>query len=169
LNYNDNPSLDCNQRFDVQNYGTLQIVQQKGTISNQWGDEADMDILNNDLAKLRNDANLEQSIRDVDKIIEQLERAREQIVESKKASSGRVKPPTYTCPHRRRRRHAYNGLTDPNTAAITLTKLQNPLKNNFDKVNDDLRKVHRGHSTFGKSLDKVRNGFTSTRPKLICS
>ncbi len=42
-----------------------------------------MDILQHDLEKLRQDANLQQSIQDVDKIIEQLERAREQIVESK--------------------------------------------------------------------------------------
>ncbi len=47
------------------------------------GDIAAMDILQHDLKKLRQDANLQQSIQDVDKIIEQLERAREQIVESK--------------------------------------------------------------------------------------
>ncbi len=47
------------------------------------GAQIAMDILKNDLAKLQKDANLEQSIKDVDKIIEQLERAREQIVESK--------------------------------------------------------------------------------------
>lgn len=35
-------------------------------------------------------------------------------------------------------------------------KLQNPLKNGLDKVNDDLRKVHKGHSNYGKALDKVR-------------
>lgn len=37
-----------------------------------------------ELAKLRRDANLSQSIQDVDKIIEQLERARETIVAGKK-------------------------------------------------------------------------------------
>lgn len=102
-----------------------------------------MDILKNDLAKLQKDANLEQSMRDVDKIIEQLERTREQIVESKEARAWILRN--------------ILTLSDPNTAAITLTKLQNPLKGNFDKLNEDLRKIHKGHSNFGKSLDKVCN------------
>jgi hypothetical protein len=38
-----------------------------------------MDSLQDDLAKLRRDANLSQSIANVDKIIQQLERARETI------------------------------------------------------------------------------------------
>lgn len=46
-------------------------------------------------------------------------------------------------------------LLDPNSASITLAKLQNPLKHGFDKVNDDLKKVHRGHNAYGKALDKV--------------
>jgi hypothetical protein len=45
-----------------------------------------MDILQDELAKLHRDANLSQSIRDVDKIIEQLERARESIVAGKRNS-----------------------------------------------------------------------------------
>jgi hypothetical protein len=44
---------------------------------------------------------------------------------------------------------------DPNSASITLAKLQNPLKSGFDKVNDDLKKIHKGHSNYGKALDKV--------------
>ncbi|KAH6669385.1 CTLH/CRA C-terminal to lish motif domain-containing protein [Halenospora varia] len=83
-----------------------------------------MDALKIDLAKLRRDATLDQSIEDVDKIIEQLERAREAIVE------------------------------DPNSASITLAKLQNPLKHGFDKVNEDLKKVYKGHTAYGKALDK---------------
>ena len=43
-----------------------------------------MDALQLELAKLRKDGNLTQSIEDVDKIIEQLERAREAIVAGKK-------------------------------------------------------------------------------------
>lgn len=39
-----------------------------------------MDVLQTELAKLRRDATLSQSIQDVDKIIEQLERARESIL-----------------------------------------------------------------------------------------
>jgi hypothetical protein len=40
-----------------------------------------MDVLQIELAKLRKDGNLSQSIQDVDKIIEQLERAKAAIVE----------------------------------------------------------------------------------------
>jgi hypothetical protein len=46
-------------------------------------------------------------------------------------------------------------LSDPNATPITLAKLQNPLKSGFDKVNDDLKKIHKGHSNYGKALDKV--------------
>lgn len=45
-----------------------------------------MDILQDELAKLHRDANLTQSIQDVDKIIEQLERARASIVAGRRAS-----------------------------------------------------------------------------------
>ncbi|RDL33142.1 Uncharacterized protein BP5553_08581 [Venustampulla echinocandica] len=83
-----------------------------------------MDTLQLELAKLGRDANLTQSIADVDKIIEQLERARGAIVE------------------------------DPNSASITLAKLQNPLKHGFDKVNEDLKKIHQGYNKYGKALDK---------------
>ncbi|TVY62713.1 LisH domain-containing protein [Lachnellula suecica] len=83
-----------------------------------------MDTLQIELAKLRRDANLSESIQDVDKILEQLEAAREAIVQ------------------------------DPNSASITLAKLQNPLKHGFDKVNEDLNKVHKGHNTYGKALNK---------------
>lgn len=101
-----------------------------------------MDVLKNDLAKLQKDANLDQSMRDVDKIIAQLERARGQIVQGKEPEHATIQ-------------YILTPLPDPSTAAITLTKLQNPLKSNFDKLTDDLKRIHKGHSTFGKSLDKV--------------
>ncbi|TVY42450.1 LisH domain-containing protein [Lachnellula subtilissima] len=83
-----------------------------------------MDNLLIELAKLRRDANLTESIQDVDKILEQLEAARESIVQ------------------------------DPNSASFTLAKLQNPLKHGFDKVNEDLKRVHKGQSAYGRALDK---------------
>lgn len=46
-----------------------------------------MDNLQIELAKLRRDANLTESIEDVDKILEQLEAAREQIVQGKSGLS----------------------------------------------------------------------------------
>ncbi|KAH8596565.1 CTLH/CRA C-terminal to lish motif domain-containing protein [Bisporella sp. PMI_857] len=83
-----------------------------------------MDTLQLELARMRRDANLKQSVDDVDKIIEQLERARETIV------------------------------ADPQSAPITLSKLQNPLKSGFDKVNDDMAKTYKAHNVYGKALDK---------------
>ncbi|CZT04460.1 hypothetical protein WAI453_011512 [Rhynchosporium graminicola] len=83
-----------------------------------------MDHLQIELAKLRRDANLKQSMEDVDKIIEQLEKARETIV------------------------------AEPHSASITLAKLQNPVQQGFSKVIDDLKKVHKGHNSYGKALDK---------------
>lgn len=83
-----------------------------------------MDSLQVELAKLRRDANLKKSIDDVDSIIAQLEAARGTIV------------------------------ADPKSASLTLAKLQNPLKQGFDKVNDDLKKVYQGQSKYGKALDK---------------
>jgi len=84
-----------------------------------------MDHLQIELAKLRRDANLKQSMEDVDKIIEQLERARETII------------------------------AEPDSASITLAKLQNPVQQGFWKVNEDLKKIHKGHNSFGKALDKA--------------
>ncbi|TVY49837.1 LisH domain-containing protein [Lachnellula occidentalis] len=104
-----------------------------------------MDNLLIELAKLRRDSNLTESIQDVDKILEQLEAARESIVQ------------------------------DPHSASFTLAKLQNPLKHGFDKVNEDLKKVHKGQSAYGRALDKNLphkelpfdiNGLAS-RPTLI--
>ncbi|KAK0128156.1 hypothetical protein ONS95_000139 [Cadophora gregata] len=83
-----------------------------------------MDHLQIELAKLRRDANLKQSMDDVDKIIEQLEKARETII------------------------------AEPDSASITLAKLQNPVQQGFWKVNEDLKKIHKGQNSFGKALDK---------------
>ena len=49
-----------------------------------------MDLLQIELAKLRRDANLSQSIQDVDKIIEQLEKARETIAAGKNGLHSRL-------------------------------------------------------------------------------
>ncbi|KAI9047834.1 hypothetical protein LZ554_008542 [Drepanopeziza brunnea f. sp. 'monogermtubi'] len=83
-----------------------------------------MDQLQIELAKLRRDANLQQSMDDVDRIIEQLEKARDTI------------------------------MTEPDSAAITLAKLQNPVQQGFLKVNEDLKKLNKGQNSFGKALDK---------------
>lgn len=45
--------------------------------------------------------------------------------------------------------------TDPNQAAVTLAKLQNPVKASFDSINDSLKETHSGLNKYTKSLDKV--------------
>ncbi|CCU78096.1 unnamed protein product [Blumeria hordei] len=83
-----------------------------------------MESIETELTKLRKDSNLRKSIEDIDIIIQQLEKARSTII------------------------------NDPNSAAITLATLQNPLKHGFDKVNEDLNRVHKANTKYGKALDK---------------
>ncbi|KAI9658449.1 MAG: hypothetical protein M1829_006804 [Trizodia sp. TS-e1964] len=44
---------------------------------------------------------------------------------------------------------------DPNSAAITMAKLQNPFKQSFDKVNDSLKVINKGLNRYEKALDKM--------------
>lgn len=44
--------------------------------------------------------------------------------------------------------------SDPHTASLALTRLQNPVKEGFDAINDDLRKVDRVRKDFSKVLNK---------------
>ncbi|KAI9744451.1 MAG: hypothetical protein M1818_001980 [Claussenomyces sp. TS43310] len=83
-----------------------------------------MDVLELELSRLRRDATLSRSIDDVDKILQQLCKARDSIA------------------------------AEPNTAPITLAKLQNPVKQGFEQVTEDLKKVYSGQSKYGKALDK---------------
>ena len=48
----------------------------------------------------------------------------------------------------------YHG-SDPNSASVTLAKLQNPVKQSFDGVNNDLKEVYKGLNNYSKALDKV--------------
>ncbi|TGO46992.1 hypothetical protein BCON_0298g00080 [Botryotinia convoluta] len=82
-----------------------------------------MDVLEKEIIKLQRDSSFDQSIEDVDKIIQQLEKARDAIE------------------------------SEPQFASITLTKLQHPLKNGFEKVNDDIKKIHKAHGTYGKAVN----------------
>ncbi|KAJ5893389.1 hypothetical protein N7495_005080 [Penicillium taxi] len=45
--------------------------------------------------------------------------------------------------------------SDPNQAAITLAKLQNPVKASFNSINDTLKETHSGLNKYNKSLDKL--------------
>ncbi|KAJ5121886.1 hypothetical protein N7448_003019 [Penicillium atrosanguineum] len=44
---------------------------------------------------------------------------------------------------------------DPNQAAVTLAKLQNPVKSSFEAINDSLKETHSGLNKYTKSLDKL--------------
>lgn len=44
---------------------------------------------------------------------------------------------------------------DPHTASMAMTRLQNPIKFAFGKVNDDLKAASSAHKKLGRSLDKV--------------
>ncbi|TLD14030.1 uncharacterized protein PgNI_04866 [Pyricularia grisea] len=51
-------------------------------------------------------------------------------------------------------RQAVATASDPHTASLTLTRLQNPVKEVIDRANDDLKKVYQVQKDLGKSLDK---------------
>ncbi|KAJ5586811.1 uncharacterized protein N7459_002576 [Penicillium hispanicum] len=45
--------------------------------------------------------------------------------------------------------------SDPNQAAVTLAKLQNPIKSSFDSISDGLKETHSGLNKYTKALDKL--------------
>lgn len=47
-------------------------------------------------------------------------------------------------------------MVDPTQAAVTLAKLQNPVKTSFSSINDNLKETHSGLNKYTKSLDKVK-------------
>jgi hypothetical protein len=44
--------------------------------------------------------------------------------------------------------------SDPGTAALTMAKLKQPIKQSFDKLDDDLKDVNKGLNQYSKALDK---------------
>ncbi|KAF2091224.1 putative regulator of gluconeogenesis Rmd5 [Saccharata proteae CBS 121410] len=105
-----------------------------------------MDSLKAELDKLENHGNLAKSIEDVQKTINLLKQAREKVA------------------------------SEPNSAQVTLAKLQTPMKQSFDKVSDDLKEVYKANNSYGKALDKkfkdkplptAENDALSSHPSLI--
>ncbi len=47
-----------------------------------------------------------------------------------------------------------------------MTKLQNPIKEGFDAMNEDLRAVTKAQRDFGRSLDKVGRAVSLIPPHL---
>ncbi|OIW24025.1 hypothetical protein CONLIGDRAFT_121509 [Coniochaeta ligniaria NRRL 30616] len=86
-----------------------------------------MEVLQNDLRSLNQASRLTSAVKDVDLIIAELTAAREQVA----------------------------ATLDTHTASLTMTKLQNPLKERFEAVNKDLANVSKAQKKLGKSLDKA--------------
>ncbi|XXH05528.1 hypothetical protein Hte_011958 [Hypoxylon texense] len=80
--------------------------------------------LQKDLEKLTGSAKLADAVQDVDEIINLLSTARDTIAR----------------------------VGDTHTMSLTLTKLQNPVKEQLDRVNTSLRHVHKAQNEFNKSL-----------------
>ncbi|KAF3764628.1 hypothetical protein M406DRAFT_291761 [Cryphonectria parasitica EP155] len=91
--------------------------------------ETDIPGLLNELDHLANGTTerLTAAVEDVDKIIEILTQAQEQIAEA----------------------------SDPHTASLILTKLQNPVREGFDAINEDLRKVDKVRKDSVKVLNRT--------------
>ncbi|KAI1806991.1 CTLH/CRA C-terminal to lish motif domain-containing protein [Daldinia bambusicola] len=80
--------------------------------------------LQKDLDKLTGSAKLSDAVQDVDKIIDLLTAARERVASA----------------------------NNPHTTNLTLAKLQNPIKEQIDGLNSDLRHVYKAQNEFNKSL-----------------
>ncbi|KAL2270841.1 hypothetical protein VTJ83DRAFT_212 [Remersonia thermophila] len=85
-----------------------------------------LDALLDELAKAHKLPRLSKAAQDVDRIIELLTEARENIA----------------------------GAMDPHTTSLTMTKLQNPVKTAFDKAMDGLKAASSSHKKIGRALDK---------------
>jgi E3 ubiquitin-protein transferase RMND5 len=88
---------------------------------------ASITTLQKDLAGLNRKSRLSSAVEDVDKIIELIQAARDEVA----------------------------ATLDPHTAGLTMTKLQNPVKEKMEVVNEDLKKVSKVQKEFGRALDKV--------------
>ncbi|KAI0380223.1 CTLH/CRA C-terminal to lish motif domain-containing protein [Hypomontagnella monticulosa] len=80
--------------------------------------------LQKELDKLTSSAKLSDAVQDVDRVIDLLVAARERVA----------------------------AANDPHTTSLTLTKLQNPIKEGLDGLNSKLKHVHKAQNEFNKSL-----------------
>ncbi|KAI0006531.1 CTLH/CRA C-terminal to lish motif domain-containing protein [Xylariaceae sp. FL0662B] len=80
--------------------------------------------LQNELDKLTHSAQLSNLVQDADKVIDLLTTARETVA----------------------------AANDPHTTSLILTKLQNPIKEQLDGLNSELKVVHKAQNEFNKSL-----------------
>ncbi|KAI2783620.1 CTLH/CRA C-terminal to lish motif domain-containing protein [Daldinia loculata] len=91
--------------------------------------------LQKDLDKLTGSAKLSDAVQDVDKVIDLLTAAREKVASA----------------------------NNPHTTNLTLAKLQNPIKEQLDVLNSNLRHVYKAQNEFNKSL---KNAFPKAQGTL---
>lgn len=109
-----------------------------------------MEALQKELSNPSKAARLSSTVEDVDKVIEMLNAARAQVAESEYPRlPARVSFPVVFL-------LTVSVALDPHTASLTMAKLQNPIKEGFETVNQDLKDVSRSHRNLGKALDKVQ-------------
>lgn len=107
-----------------------------------------------ELARMRK-SNLTGAIDDVEKIIDLLTAAREQVAEGE-----------LLCPAAQTEAHLWSA-TDAHRISMAMTTLQNPVKARLDAVNQDLKEVTKAQKGFGKALDKVGSWDDSTEPSML--
>ncbi|KAI1171774.1 CTLH/CRA C-terminal to lish motif domain-containing protein [Nemania sp. FL0916] len=83
--------------------------------------------LQKELDKFNRASKLTGAVQDVDKLIEMLVNAREEVA----------------------------AANDPHTTSLTLTKLQNPVSAQLDSINSDLGRVHKSQNAFHKALGRA--------------
>ena len=118
-----------------------------------------MDALFDEHERLSNNANLSKSVTDVQKTIDFLVKARSAISASTSKMWDTVIEAVFVT-------HIIyladrSCLPDPNSASVTLAKLQNPVKQSFDIINNDLKEVYKGLGNYSKALDKVTSPASS--------
>lgn len=116
-----------------------------------------MDSLNQDLDKLSRNGNLTRSVQDVQIIVDQLSNARDSIASSRSASAQAVRSLIINSPGVIDKYWSNLSFSlDSAAATVTLAKLQNPVRQSFESVNNDLKEVYKGLGNYSKALDKVR-------------
>lgn len=125
-------------------------------------DEPDIPGLLSELDRLANGTTdrLTTAVEDVDKILDLLTNTREHIAQGTPALALPSSPHPSLChgpctsKSNNNTTHSPTAAPDPHTASLALTRLQNPVKEGFEAINDDLRKVDRVRKDFSKVLNR---------------
>jgi E3 ubiquitin-protein transferase RMND5 len=107
-----------------------------------------MEELRKEHAKVERKGNFDQTLKDVQSILDMLTEAKESLASS------------IDCPHLAIPAPPTNLIPDPSAAPLALAKLKGPLKSSFDKLNDDLKVVHGALNSYSKVLNKVRSNHS---------